>query len=97
LVHTDEGPNVEVSATVTDFSLNPDIPFAVIGTEAGLKGQGTAISWNPYVAAVKFVLHQVKGQDSIDALATEIAQKIIDEQQRLLEHDLSKQNATSSH
>jgi len=61
-----------------------------------LKGQGTAISWNPYVAAAKFVLHQVKGQDSIDVLATQIAQKIIDEQQTLLEHDLIKQNETSS-
>jgi hypothetical protein len=86
-VHTDKGPNVEVSVTVTDYALNPDIPFAVIGSEAALRGQGTAISWNPYVAAAKFVLHQVKGQDSIDVLATQIAQKIIDERQRLLEHD----------
>jgi hypothetical protein len=81
---------------VTDYALNSDVPFAVIGTEAVLKGQGTAISWNPYVAAAKFVLHQVKGQDSIDVLATQIAQKIIDEQQTLLDHDLVKQNETSS-
>jgi hypothetical protein len=46
-VHTDKGPNVEVSVTVTDYALNSDVPFAVIGTEAVLKGQGTAISWNP--------------------------------------------------
>ena len=52
--------------TVADYAQNPDIPFAVIGTEAVLKGQGTAISWNPYVAAAKFVLHQVKGQNSIN-------------------------------
>jgi hypothetical protein len=76
--------------------LNPEVPFAVIGTEAVLKGQATAISWNPYVAAAKFVLHQVKGQDSIDVLAGQIAQKIVDEQQTLLEHDLVKQNETSS-
>ena len=95
-VHTDKGPNVEVSVTVTDYALNPDIAFAVIGTEAVLKGQGTAISWNPYVAAAKFVLHQVKGQDSIDVLAVQIAQKIVDEQQTLLEQDLVKQNETSS-
>jgi hypothetical protein len=95
-VHTDMGPNVEVSVTVTDYALNSDAPFAVIGTEAVLKGQGTAISWNPYVAAAKFVLHQVKGQDSIDVLAAQIAQKIVDEQQTLLEHDLIEQNETSS-
>ena len=95
-VHMDRGPNVEVSVTVTDFALNPDIPFAVIGSEAVLKGQGTAFSWNPYVAAAKFVLHQVKGQDSIEVLATQIAQKIIDERQRLVEHDPSKQNEPSS-
>ena len=95
-VHTDKGPNVEVSVTVTDYALNPDAPFAVIGTEAVLKGQGTAISWNPYVAAAKFVLHQVKGQDSIDVLAAQIAAKIVDELQTLLEHDLVKQNETSS-
>jgi hypothetical protein len=95
-VHTDKGPNVEVSVTVTDYALNPDIPFAVIGSEAALRGQGTAISWNPYVAAAKFVLHQVKGQDSIDVLATQIAQKIIDERQRLLEHDPGKPDEPSS-
>jgi hypothetical protein len=95
-VRTDKGPNVEVSVTVTDFALNPDIPFAVIGSEAVLKGQGTAISWNPYVAAAKFVLHQVKGQDSIEVLATLTAQKIIEERQSLVEHDPSKQNELSS-
>jgi hypothetical protein len=95
-VSTDKGPNVEVSVTVTDYALNPDIPFAVIGTKTVLKGQGTAISWNPYVAAAKFVLHQVKGQDSIAVLAAQIAQKIIDEHERLLAHDLIKDSATPS-
>jgi hypothetical protein len=47
-------------------------------------------------AAAKFVLHQVKGQNSIDVLAAQIAQKIVDEQQTLLEDDLVKQNETSS-
>jgi hypothetical protein len=96
LVSSGKGPNVEVSVTITDCSLNPDIPFAVIGTETVLKGQGTAISWNPYVAAAKFVLHQVKGQDSIAVLAAQIAQKIIDENESLLAHDLVKLNNTSS-
>jgi hypothetical protein len=77
---------------VADYAQNPDIPLAVIGTEAVLKGQGTAISWKPYVAAEKFVLHQVKGQNSINVLAAQIAQKVIDERQRLLEHDPGRQN-----
>ena len=95
-ISTDKGPNVEVSVTVTDYALNPNTPFAVIGTQAALKGQGTAISWNPYVAAAKFVLHQDKGQDSIDVLASEIAQKIIDESESLLAHDAVNQNDTSN-
>ena len=41
-----KGTNVEVSVIVTDYTLNPDVPRAVIGSEA-VKGQGTAISWNP--------------------------------------------------
>jgi len=81
------GPNVEVSVTVADYAKNPDAPFAVIGNDAILKGQGTAVSWNPYVAAAKFVAHQVQGQDSLQLLADQIAQKILDERQNLLMHD----------
>jgi hypothetical protein len=50
-------------------------------------GQGTAVSWNPYVAAAKFVVHQVRGEDSLQLLADQIAQKILDERQTLLIHD----------
>ena len=63
------------------------LPFAVIGNEAILKGQGTAVSWNPYVAAAKFVVHQVQGEDSLQLLANQIAQKIVDERQNLVMHD----------
>jgi hypothetical protein len=77
---------VEVSVSVADCAKNPDVPFAAIGNDAILKGQGTAMSWNPYVAAAKFVIHQVQGQDSIQVLANQIAQKILDERDNLLLH-----------
>lgn len=96
LLSTHNGPNVEVSVTVADLARNPDVPFAVIGTDAVLKGQGTAISWNPYIAAAKFVFHEVQGQDSITILADQIAQKFLDEHQELLGHDPVKQDGTSS-
>jgi hypothetical protein len=47
----------------------------------------TAVSWNPYVAAAKFVVHQAQGEDSLQLLADQIAQKILDERQNLLMHD----------
>jgi hypothetical protein len=82
-----KGPNVEVSVTVADCAKSPDVPFAVIGNDAILKGQGTAVSWNPYVAAAKFVVHQAQGEDSLQLLADQIAQRILDERQSLLMHD----------
>jgi hypothetical protein len=82
-----KGPNVEVSVTVADYAKNPDVPFAVIGNDAILKGQGTAASWNPYVAAAKFVVHQVQEEDSLQRLADQIAQKILEERQNLVMHD----------
>ena len=81
------GPNVEVSVSVADCAIEPTVPFAVIGTKAAIKGQGTAISWNPYVAAAKFVVHQVQGQDSMMALADQIANKIFEQRDELLAHD----------
>ena len=87
LLSKQTGPNVEVSVTVADCAKNPDAPFAVIGNDAILKGQGTAVSWNPYVAAAKFVVHHAQGEDSLQLLADQIAQKILDERQNLLMHD----------
>ena len=56
-------------------------------TKRYFKGQGTAVSWNPYVAAAKFVVHHAQGEDSLQLLADQIAQKILDERQNLLMHD----------
>lgn len=87
LLNKQTGPNVEVSVTIADAAKAPEVPFAVIGNDAMLKGQGTALSWNPYVAASKFVIHQVQGEDSLTLLADEIAQRILEERQNLLTHD----------
>ena len=90
LLSSHKGPNVEVSVTVADCARDCDIPFAVIGTDAALKGQGTAISWNPYVAAAKFVVHQVQGQDALATLADQIARKVLDQRQELIAHEPHK-------
>jgi hypothetical protein len=82
-----KGPNVEVSVSIADSAKDPNVPFAVIGTDAVFKGQSTAISWNPYIAGAKFVLHQVQGNDSIQILADDIAQKILDERLNLIGHE----------
>ena len=87
LLSTHKGPNVEVSVTLADCARDSDVPFAVIGTDAALKGQGTAISWNPYITAAKFVVNQVQGQDAIATLADQIARKVLDQRQELLAHD----------
>jgi hypothetical protein len=52
-----------------------------------LKGQGSAVSWNPHVVAAKFVVHKVQGRASLDGLADQIAQKILDARAELLIHD----------
>jgi hypothetical protein len=69
-------PNVEVSVKVTDLSKG-GAPFAVLGTDSVMKGQGVPVGWNPYVIAAKFVYHQIQGQDSIASLADQIAQEIL--------------------
>jgi hypothetical protein len=70
--------NVEVTVTIADASKNLDKPFAVIGTDAALKGQGSSLSWNPYIIAAKFAVNQTQGQKSLDALASEISTKILE-------------------
>jgi hypothetical protein len=93
---SDKGPNVEVSVTVADCARDPDVPFAVIGSEAALKGQGTPVSWNPYVAAAKFVVHRAQGEDSLAQLADEIARKLGDVHEDLVAHDPLRPVAASS-
>ena len=87
LLTSQNGPNVEVTVTIADCARDPNIPFAVIGTEAALKGHGIAIGWNPYVAAATFVVHKVRGNDSMAVLADQIAQKIIEQGTQLTAHD----------
>ena len=75
---SDKGLNVEVTITVADFATDPKIPFAVIGTEAAVKGQGIPAGWNPYVIAARFVVDKAEGQHALDALADQIATKILE-------------------
>lgn len=87
LDHEQNGPNVEVSISIADCAGDLNVPFAVIGTDGVMKGQGAPVGWNPYVVAAKFVFHEVQGQDSIATLARQIAQMILQQQQQLLSHD----------
>jgi hypothetical protein len=90
LLNASKGPNVEVTITIADYAKDPDTPFAVLGTDAALKGQGAAVGWNPYVVAAHFVVNKVQGQNSLDSLADEIAHKILDNRDALLGHDSPK-------
>jgi hypothetical protein len=87
LLTSQNGPNVEVTVTIADCARDRNVPFAVIGTEAALKGQGIAVGWNPYVAAATFVVHKVRGRDSMAILADQIAQKVIEHGTQLVAHD----------
>jgi hypothetical protein len=49
----------------------------VIGTEAAVKGQDIPAGWSPYVIAAKFVVDKAEGQHALDALADQIATKIL--------------------
>jgi hypothetical protein len=93
---SDKGPNVEVSVSVADCGHNPEVPFAVLGSEAALKGQGTPVSWNPYVAAAKFVVQRAQGEDSIARLADDIARRILEVREDLLAHDPLRPAAAAS-
>jgi hypothetical protein len=93
---SDKGPNVEVTVTVADCAQNPEVPFAVIGSEAALKGQGTPVSWNPYVAAAKFVVQRAQGEDSVARLADDIARKILEVRADLVAHDPLRQSTAAS-
>jgi hypothetical protein len=75
---SDEGSNVEVTITVADCANDPKTPFAVIGTEAAVKGQGIPAGWKPYVVAAKFVVDKAEGQHALDTLADQIATKILE-------------------
>ena len=58
-------PNVQVTVTLTDIFKNPETPFAIIGTDSVLKGQGAPIGWNPYVVSPRFVVNRVEDDQSL--------------------------------
>jgi hypothetical protein len=74
---SNQGPNVEVSVTIADASSAPGKPFAIVGTDAALKGQGSALSWNPYIIGAKLVIDKAESDSSIAKLAQQIADKIL--------------------
>ncbi|MGV2293547.1 DUF4410 domain-containing protein [Trinickia sp. YCB016] len=80
-------PNTEVSVTVADVAGDPNLPFAVIGAEDAIKGQGSVASWNPYIVAAKFVFKKVEGTTAVDGLAKDIADQIVGNLQTLQQKD----------
>jgi hypothetical protein len=84
-------PNTEVSVTVADVAGDPSVPFAAIGAEDAIKGQGTVASWNPYIVAAKFVYKKVEGTTAVDGLAKDIADQIVGNLQTLQQKDLAAQ------
>ena len=79
----ENGPNVEVSVSIADCAADPYVPFAVLGTDAVMKGQGAPVGWNPYVVAAKFVFHEVQvrntKQDEVCCRATSRVRCIFEE------------------
>ncbi len=75
-LNSHKSPNVEVSVTIADCAKDPATPFAVIGTDAVIKGRGAPIGWNPYVIGARLVIKDVERTNSLDDLAAQIAQKI---------------------
>ncbi|TKC79888.1 DUF4410 domain-containing protein [Trinickia terrae] len=80
-------PNTEVSVTIADVAGDPDVPFAVVGAEDAIKGQGTVASWNPYIVAAKFVFKKVEGTSAVDSLAKDIATRIVGNMAELQQKD----------
>ncbi|MCC8960669.1 hypothetical protein H8B02_46950, partial [Bradyrhizobium sp. Pear77] len=87
-----KGPNTEVTVEIANLAVSPDVPFAVIGTDYRLKGQGSAVSWNPYIVAAKFVVNKIEASKSIDALANQIVAEIIAHRSSLAAHDPAAQH-----
>jgi Domain of unknown function (DUF4410) len=82
-----KSPNVQVTVTLTDNAKNPETPFAIIGTDSVLKGQGVPVGWNPYVVSARFVMHRMEGDKSLNDLADQIAQKIAERSADLISQD----------
>ncbi|MGB7191881.1 MAG: hypothetical protein WBD81_00355 [Collimonas pratensis] len=84
-------PNTAVSVTIANVAGDPNVPFAVIGTEDEIKGQGTVASWNPYVVAAKFVYKKVEGTSGVDGLAKDIADQIVGNMMALQQKNVEAQ------
>ena len=61
-----------------------------------LLAQGAPIGWNPYVVSARFVVHRVKGDKSLNDLADQIAQKIVDRAAELSSQDAARRSLTAS-
>ncbi len=84
-------PNTEVSVTIADVAGDPNVPFAAIGAEDAIKGQGSVASWNPYIVAAKFVYKKVEGTTAVDGLAKDIADQIVGNMTALQQKDVVAQ------
>ncbi|RKP49290.1 DUF4410 domain-containing protein [Trinickia fusca] len=69
--------NTEVTVTVTDLARRPDTPFAALGAEDAIHGQGTVASWNPYIVAAKFVFKRTEANAAVDTLAQDIVNQFV--------------------
>jgi hypothetical protein len=92
---TRKAPNVEVTVTLADLAKDPHTPFAVLGTDSVLKGQGAPLGWNPYVVSARFVVHRIEGDQSLNRLADDITQKILQNRAELSHRDVSPAAGTS--
>ncbi len=73
----EETANVDLSVSVADLAVDPEAPFVVFGSAEALRGQTSAVAWNPYVIAAKFVAHKAKGGAELDSIAKEIVDTIL--------------------
>lgn len=70
-------PNTDVKISIADAAGDVSKPVSTIDIAATLSGQGSSLSFNPYVLAAKFVVHQVSSDRSINDLARRIADQIL--------------------
>ncbi len=70
-------PNTEIKLDVADLSAQPGQETDKIDTHYKLQGQGSNFSLNPYEMAAKVVVHKVVADQSITALAKDLATQIL--------------------
>lgn len=83
--------NTEVSVILTDLALRPEVPFAVIGAQDAIHGQGTVASWNPYIVAAKLVFKQAEANVAAEVLAQDIVDQIVGNLNALRQADAQTQ------